>query len=224
MQSSASISSLSAALIAAQSEFPAITRDKEVEVKTKNGATYKFKYAPLDSIIEKVRPVLSKHKLAFIQSAGDKNISTRLVHSSGEWLETDAMPVLASSGSAQDYGSGITYARRYQLAALLGIASEDDDDANRAAGNELKARGARAVAVDAWEAIPAARREAIQRHILDTTALVTEGRIIEAAEYFYRDSGMSQDEILGAWSQMDSKTRGSVKQGEAAIQLKAKGK
>lgn len=222
MQSSASISSLAAALIAAQSEFPPITRDKEVEVKTRSGGVYTFKYAPLDSIIEKVRPVLTKNGLAFIQSAGDKNICTRLIHSSGEWLETDAMPVLASSGSAQDYGSGITYAKRYQLAALLGIASEDDDDANRASGNESKARGAKAVAAEAWESIPAARREAIQRHIMDTTALVTEGRITDAADYFYRGSGMSQDEILGAWSQMDSKTRSSVKQGEAAIQLKGK--
>jgi len=219
MRTSDSVISISAALVAAQAEFPAITRDKTVEVITKSGAKYEFSYAPLDSIIDKVRPVLVKHGLSFIQSTEDKAIVTRLIHISGEWIESGPVPVLATTGSPQDFGSGITYSKRYSLSAILGIASEDDDDANRASGNEAKrgnSASAKAQAVEAWNAIKAPRQESIRRYMADLQAMVDEGRITEAADFFYNTSGMDQEEQMGAWSLLDSKTRSQVKSGDAA--------
>ncbi len=221
MQSSESLANISAALIKAQSDFPKITRDKTVKVKTRGGGEYEFSYAPLDSIIDKIRPVLAANGLSFIQAVGEKTLKTRIIHLSGEWIEGGDTPILAQSGSAQDVGSGITYARRYSLAAMLGIASEDDDDANRASGNKAKTTASpKGVMQDEWERIPPSRQEAIRRHIADTVALVTEGSIRDAANFFYRDAGMTQEEQMGAWLHLDAKTRRQIKEGEAINQRK----
>lgn len=103
---------------------------------------FKSKYAPLDVVINTVRPVMSKHGLSFVQSTGSEGeniiIKTLLMHESGEWIESDPLTLpayqLKSGGikefNAQGAGSAITYGRRYSLSAILGISSEDDDDAN----------------------------------------------------------------------------------------------
>lgn len=111
----------------------------------KNTATnpqFRSKYAPLDVVINTVKPVLAKYGLSFSQSTGSEGeniiITTMLLHESGEWIETDPLVLPAyqtKSGGAKEFnaqgaGSGISYGRRYSLAAALGISSEDDDDGN----------------------------------------------------------------------------------------------
>jgi hypothetical protein len=124
---------LAAALAKAQAAFPAISRDKEVTVQTKAGGSYKFKYAPLDSILAAVRAPLAANGLAIVQLLDEDTLVTSLLHESGAIL-SGRTPIPATEG-VQAYGSAITYLRRYSIQALLGIAAEEDDDGNQAAGN-----------------------------------------------------------------------------------------
>ncbi len=136
-----SATGLHAALSAAQGEFPPIEKSKTVKVTTKTGGSYTFAYAPLDSILGAVRPVLAKHGLAVTQlltarEDGQPALETRILHSSGEQLGgVFPLPAAVAMMTAQEIGSLLTYLRRYALVALLGIATEEDDDGNHATGN-----------------------------------------------------------------------------------------
>jgi hypothetical protein len=108
---------------------------------------FNSKYAPLDVVINTVKPILGKFGLAFTQSTGSADdkiiIKTMLMHESGEWLESEPLILpayqLKKGGekefNAQGAGSAITYGRRYSLSAMLGISSEDDDDGNVASSS-----------------------------------------------------------------------------------------
>ena len=95
---------------------------------------FKSKYAPLEIVLNSVRPILSKHGLSVIQAPStDENtivITTILIHESGEFIETEPLKLKMDKVTAQGAGSSITYARRYALSSILGIASEDDNDGN----------------------------------------------------------------------------------------------
>lgn len=132
LESFGSLAALNAALAKAQGEFPVITRDKEVTVKTRDAGSYTFRYAELGAILAAVRPVLSKHGLAITQPLEDGAIRTELRHADGGVVST-RFPFPRVPESPQQLGSLITYLRRYCLVALLGIASDDDDDAGQAA-------------------------------------------------------------------------------------------
>jgi hypothetical protein len=111
---------------------------------TEKNDFFKNKYAPLDVILNTIRPVLSKNGLAVFQNVsgdGDSvSVTTIITHSSGEYIESDTLTLKNGQNKgvneAQAAGVSITYARRYQLAAMLGIASEDDTDGNMPAGNK----------------------------------------------------------------------------------------
>jgi hypothetical protein len=121
------LGALAAALAKAQAAFPAIVRDKEVDSRS-----YKFKYAPLDKIIEGVRPALTDNGLAFTQLLDGPDLVTMLLHESGATL-AGRMPLPRGNGETiQQLGSAITYLRRYALQAMLGIAAEEDDDGEAA--------------------------------------------------------------------------------------------
>ena len=95
-----------------------------------------FRYAPLSSGLDIVRKTLGQHEIATVQTtaidqtAGIVNLTTVLAHSSGEWIASD-WPVCAISETATPHrmGAALTYARRYALFTLVGIAGEDDIDA-----------------------------------------------------------------------------------------------
>jgi hypothetical protein len=95
-----------------------------------------FRYAPLSSRLDIVRKTLSQHEIATVQTtaidqiAGIVNLTTVLAHASGEWIASD-WPVCAISETITPHGMGaaLTYARRYALFTLVGIAGEDDLDA-----------------------------------------------------------------------------------------------
>lgn len=135
LRTSESIKNISAALAKAQSSFPDIPKDKTVKVKMKSGGEYSYKYAELSSIVKATRSPLSVNELSFAQGIvkdGDLPVCiTRLLHSSGEWFET-SYPVLYSEDDMQGLAGGFTFARRYGLSALLGVATEEDTDGNGA--------------------------------------------------------------------------------------------
>jgi hypothetical protein len=129
MKTTEQIGALAAALAKAQGEL------KNIE-KGKINTHFKTKYADIADGLDVVRPVLSKHGIAIIQ-ATDMNpdtgiffLTTRLVHTSGEWVESIyPLPV----GKAQEQGSAITYARRYSLFSMVGVAGTNEDDDGNAA-------------------------------------------------------------------------------------------
>ncbi len=133
------LGALAAALAKAQAAFPEITRDKEVTVTSDKGS-YKFKYAPLEKIIEKVRKPLADNGLAFTQlldsdAEGLPALVSMLLHADGGVLTARTPIPYAEGQKVQQFGSTITYLRRYALQAMLGIAAEEDDDGNAASGN-----------------------------------------------------------------------------------------
>ena len=133
---------IASALVQALSRLRNPPRNRSVEVSTRGGGKYAFRYATLDKILDLARPVLAAEGLVLFQpiSTNEKGglvLVTRLLHRSGEWMET-SIPLPAPGSDPQSFGSAITYLRRYAVTALLGIASDEDDDANRAAGNHVK--------------------------------------------------------------------------------------
>lgn len=105
---------------------------------TEANSFFKSKYAPLDVVINTVKPTLTKHGLAVFQNVSGNGesitVTTMLTHTSGEWIESEPLTLNNSDNKgvslAQAAGISITYARRYQLSAMLGISSEDDTDGN----------------------------------------------------------------------------------------------
>ena len=131
MNKSESIQNLSAALSKAQAEMPAIKFDSK-------NPFLKNDYASLGAIIAGARPVIAKHGLSVSQLTfgedGVAGVETVLMHTSGEWISSSiSMPVGEEKGksSAQVAGSIVTYLRRYSLASILGIYSDEDGDGNK---------------------------------------------------------------------------------------------
>lgn len=129
---------LAGALAKAQTQFPPITRDKKVTVQKKDGGSYSFNYAPLDSIFSAVRGPLAENGLAVAQVLDDGDLITMLLHDSGAALS--GRVALPQTNDIQGLGSAITYLRRYALQAMLGIAAEEDDDGNHAIGGSIAPR------------------------------------------------------------------------------------
>jgi hypothetical protein len=131
MKTSESITKVAPALVAAAAAVTDIVKD------TKNDFGG-YQYATLDQLTAMLRPVLAKHGLMYtqelVQVDGMAGTVTRVLHSSGEWIETEPllMAVQDRKGmtQAQAVGSVFTYGRRYALQALFGIAAEADDDAS----------------------------------------------------------------------------------------------
>jgi hypothetical protein len=138
-RSSQSIASLAAALAKAQIELANPEKSLLGTIRSgpgRDGPERVFRYAPLSSGLEIVRKALGQHEIATVQttaidqSAGIVNLTTVLAHASGEWIASD-WPVCPISETATPHrmGAALTYARRYALFTLVGIAGEDDLDA-----------------------------------------------------------------------------------------------
>lgn len=132
------------ALVAAQKAIQPVVKNKHVEVRQRDGGNYSFSYADLGAIIEAIRGPLTNNDLWFVQSMERRDgyefpvLVTRLYHTSGQFIETVNM-LIVSQTTNQGFGSSLTFMKRYALSTLLGIASEDDDDANLADGNQVTA-------------------------------------------------------------------------------------
>jgi hypothetical protein len=137
-QSSSSVGALAAALAKAQAELvnPEKSMTATIRSDDKGGPEQTFRYAPLSSGLEILRKTLSQHEIAILQAtamdqaAGVVKLTTTLCHSSGEWVGS-TWPVcsIEDMASPKRMGAALTYARRYALFALVGIAGEDDLDA-----------------------------------------------------------------------------------------------
>src|SRR5215470_19319119 len=137
-RSSESVAALASALAKAQAELANPEKSLTATIRTgrPGEGERSFRYAPLASGLDIVRKTLGKYEIATIQTtaiepaAGMVNLTTMLAHASGEWIASD-WPVCPVTETAhpQRMGAALTYARRYALFTLVGIAGEDDLDA-----------------------------------------------------------------------------------------------
>lgn len=125
MTKSSSIAKLAVALKAFQKVVGNVKKDAD-------NPYFHSKYASLDNIIETIRIPLEEGGFAVSQFPdGECGLTTILMHESGEWIEATYTIPLAKN-DPQGAGSALTYMRRYALGAILGLATETDDDANTA--------------------------------------------------------------------------------------------
>lgn len=137
MRTSESIDAISAALAKAQ---------KTIKTAAKASANPYFhsRYSDLSEIVEACRSALAENDLSVIQAGAKREygwvLVTRLAHKSGQWFEGE-FPLLAKDQTAQALGSATTYAKRYSLAAMVGVvSSEEDDDGEAAMGRISNAK------------------------------------------------------------------------------------
>ena len=148
MEISPTISELAKALSKAQGEFKSIIKGSTAKIITKKGGEYSYQYADLSTVLNSVMPIVSKYELSICQGStskilkypieidpnqgkyGEVTITTLLIHSSGEWIKNVSIYPYVENGNndVQAIGSVITFGRRYEVCAILGIASQKDTD------------------------------------------------------------------------------------------------
>lgn len=189
-----------AAFCKAQAVMESPSRSKTATVKMSTGGTYTFSYAPLDAIFAVARKPLADNDLCVYQEVEHDYIRTTIFHSSGE-SKSSVYPIFhAPNPSAQQFGSGVTYARRYSLMLALGIAAEEDDDGNAADQNQrtIVDRGQQ------QQQPPRGRPTVVQTqqgNPIREAAVAARNKVRAAIE-----SAKSLDELNKAWTQADQKT------------------
>lgn len=147
MEKSQTIGELAKALSKAQGEFKNVLKGSTAKITTKKGGEYSYQYADLAAVLESCMPIVSKHGLSICQGStsevkivpndvspinkqGFTKITTILMHNSGEWIQNECSLPYVENGNndIQAIGSGIMYGRRYEVCAILGIASQKDTD------------------------------------------------------------------------------------------------
>jgi hypothetical protein len=123
MRTSRKTDAIYPALIASQKEVGKLAKDAE-------NPYFKSKYASLEAVLDVIKPVFLNHGIAIVQGSGESkngiNLITRLIHESGQWIETD-FPIPLAKQDPQSAGSASSYGRRYGLKAMASLAEEDDD-------------------------------------------------------------------------------------------------
>lgn len=142
MDRSTEINELAAAFAAAQGEIENVERTHTAKIQMKAGGSYSYSYSDLSDILGLARPILSKHGLCITgqptRNGKEVSFAPLLLHSSGQFIQYDALVLEAAATDPQSIGSAITYNRRYSIGSILNIASEADDDGNAASGNDAE--------------------------------------------------------------------------------------
>lgn len=145
MNKSESIAKIAPALVKSWGELESPKHNMSVKVQTKKGGSYTFDYTDLKGIFDEAKRVFKENGISIIQNSYTEDtekgllisVETMLLHSSGEWIKSNPLQMPASQ-NMQDMGGQVTYMKRYSLSAMLGIATEKDDDGNGALGNDYK--------------------------------------------------------------------------------------
>jgi hypothetical protein len=158
MNRSESITELATALAKAQGAMPAVPKNGRGQV-----GTQRTSYVTFDDLVATVKAPLATNGLSFTQMLDEgPTLTTMLLHSSGQWIAAsmpiEAMEANRGTNAMQALGSTLTYLKRYALAAMLGVASDEDDDAatahqpKPAAQAPTHADGPEEPPMDAWDA------------------------------------------------------------------------
>lgn len=195
MQTSEQIEKISQALFTLQAALKPITRSKIVKT-----GKYEFRYAPLDAIMDMLQPLMKESGLMVVQAVDADVLTTRLIHTSGQWLQSETH-LNREHASMQGFGGEVTYKRRYALSALIGLVSDDDNDVPK-----VTARGA---LTDAFDALSTRK----QNMVIDLAEVIKDkhsaGKEIAAYEEYL--SLNDNEEIMALWSLLPSNVRSSIK-------------
>jgi hypothetical protein len=162
-------------------------------------------------VVEAIRPAFGQCGLSYIQriEPSDKDevrVETILMHASGEWLSCGVLNLPVSKADAQGFGSALTYARRYSLAAACGVAPEDDD------GNAATKSAPKSIPVSVWDTMPADEQKFLSDIAEEVIAKINLNDI-EGAKKYIEDQILDADEKTALWSRFDSKQRAALKKG-----------
>lgn len=223
---SESIKELASAL--SKVKFGEISKTKNVKVTMLSGGSYNFQYAPLEDIMSAIRRPLAEHGLSLSQSVDimNQNVTTVLLHSSGEWIENYSPIIVAQKfnkegkelrSTAQEMGSAITYARRYGVTLICCLVADEDDDANIADGNEVKTIKSespgqivdQSIAMEgmAPEVSKAIRDEALKIGV----DFYQVGAKAALGSWLAFKKTAGEQEIEALWQHLDSKVRSGIK-------------
>lgn len=227
--SSPEFDKIAAALAKAQGDIKNPTKDAE-------NPHFGKAYADLAGGIAAIRSALSANGVTYIQPTRIRGsqiiVYTRLIHESGQWLESE-WPACAVNAPPQAQGSGLTYARRYSLFSLVGIAGEDDDDDGNAAqgstpGREQPPRG-KATVTTGRQPAKASEPRVPSLTAADSTALLagmlatlkatgTREAIVSWSESNHADKerllGPDRDKLIAAFGEQQKAIKKGVKKAD----------
>lgn len=134
METSQEFTKVIAAVHNVQQGVATIAKNKTAKIPTRNGADYSYKYADLNDIWDAIKGMLKQEKLTIMQTqvlpkgiAGGDFFETCIFHESGEWVKAIA-PLKVVRDDPQGAGSAVTFQRRYMLASMLGLMTDEDND------------------------------------------------------------------------------------------------
>lgn len=132
------------ALAKAQGVIADIPRDRTVTVQPRSGTAYHFRYSTFGAVINGIKKSLSENGIAYTQvltfETNDRlYYLTTSLHFKNQFISSVTPLIIGGEAGNQQFGSALTYMKRYALAALVGVAADEDDDGNAADGNEVQA-------------------------------------------------------------------------------------
>jgi len=215
MKTSESQTKLVAAMLKARQAFKPIVKDKDGQAGNR-----RFKYAPLDAVLDAVMPALYANDLLLTQGTDGHELVTRLDHVSGEWRE-HRMPINEEHANMQSYGIELTYRRRYAIQPMLGIVTEDDTDGGggqERGGVDHTDEGAQSGTDLCRQAFYSLQPE-VQTHLrrkaptIDAAAMTnaSKARDILEREVEGYDTQLQVAVKQGMWHLLDSKTRTAIR-------------
>jgi len=210
MKHSDNIDKIAAALAKAQGEIDGAK-------KTATNPAFRSKYADLAGCVEACRDSLTEHGIAVLQMPQPCDdgvmLVTMLTHASGQWIADGGLHVPASKKDAQGFGSALTYARRYGLCAMVGIAPEDDDG-NAAVRSHKPAAKPEPKAVSptagVMDNVSEEERAFFIEQAAEISAYVERGKADEAVAYVAK-KGFTSDEFTAIWTFLAAPIRSKYK-------------
>jgi hypothetical protein len=190
----------------------------EVEnaAKSSNNPHFKSKYADLAEVLNTVRPVFAKHGLSIIQApafdGARASVTTVVAHKSGGLIYSTASAVPAKT-DAQGIGAVTTYLRRYGLAAMAGIAQEDDDGQSAAHNKKPEPIPAGRPLDGAWDSFNEEAQAYLREVGAECVRLFNAGQVGAACVKY--ETGHDSDEKVALWTLFDSKMRAAMKKHKA---------
>lgn len=202
---SESINEIATALAKAQAVMRGATKDS-------TNPYFSSKYADLASVWEACREALTQNEISVIQPTmpSEKDeilLETILMHSSGQWVSSITQIPVAKA-DAQGFGSALTYARRYGLSSMAGIAPEDDDGNAAAAAKPHPKAASKPInpTTDLWEELTDKQRQRLTDLSLAVTDYLDMGDI-DAALAELSAAELPQEEKAAIWTRFNSKQR-----------------
>jgi hypothetical protein len=201
MNASDEINELAAALAKARGEFPAIPKHRTATVVMKSGGKYSYSYADISDVLDAITPALSKHGLCVTQHTVldklDMNLETWLIHSSGQYIWS-IYPVCSIASDHKMMGAALTYARRFSLTAVVGVAADDDGDGENAARVEREVP------------MPHIPERAPSEPAVSSAAIDMGRRVLNLSTQAELDDLKATPEFKAFWSRANSVDRASV--------------